>query len=177
MPDVKLTIPDAWVTEWNVLFVVAPAYGNVTKAAQAANAILSEWDYPIVLSPTDFHAASIRRWVDPRVIAEETWPDSGYSTEPVDGWVKVYRLDLDAPPRPPWISPDACFGHCDPEGWHVPCRRTDVEYHLGRGVKVWTVVSLGERSAWIMSSGDVQRSLRVDEWSRLTPADVEVGGQ
>ncbi|MFD8769566.1 hypothetical protein [Microbacterium oxydans] len=50
-------------------------------------------------------------------------------------------------------------------------------YRLGNGVKVWTVVSLGERSAWLMSSGGVQRSLGVDEWSRLTPADVEIRTQ
>lgn len=131
MPDMKLTIPDAWVTEWNVLFVVASPYGDVTKAAEHANAVLAEWEYPIVLSPADFRPKSIRRWVDPAVIAEETWPDSGYSTELVDGWVKVYRIDLDdlplSPPRPPWIDPKSCFGHCDPEGWHVPCKRADVE--------------------------------------------------
>lgn len=94
MPDVKLTIPDAWVTEWNVLFVVASPYG-VTKAAEHANAILTEWDYPMTLKPSDFLPKSIRRWVDPAVIADETWPDSRYSTELVEGWVKVYRIDLD----------------------------------------------------------------------------------
>jgi hypothetical protein len=22
----------------------------------------------------------------------------------------------------PWDRFDGCFGHCDPEGWHAPCR-------------------------------------------------------
>lgn len=95
MPDVKLTIPDAWITEWNVLFVVAPHYGDHAKAAERANVVLAEWGYPITVTPWDFRSASIRRWVDPAVIADEQWPDSGYSDEPVDGWVKVYRIDLD----------------------------------------------------------------------------------
>lgn len=131
MPDVKLTIPDAWVTEWNVLFVVPSAYGDLRKAADAANAILAEWDYPITLSPSDFRPKGIRRWVDPAVICDEQWPNSGFSSEPVEGWVKVYRIDLDdlssSPPRPPWIDPKSCFGHCDPEGWHVPCNHPNVE--------------------------------------------------
>lgn len=92
MPDVKLTIPDAWITEWNVLFVVP---SDPAKAAERANVVLSELDYPITMTAWDFRPASIRRWVDPAVIADEQWPDSGYSDEPVDGWVKVYRIDLD----------------------------------------------------------------------------------
>lgn len=46
-------------------------------------------------------------------------------------------------------------------------------YRLGRGAKLWTVVSLGARVAWIMSD-NVQRSLSADDWSRLTPADAEI---
>lgn len=99
MPDVKVTIPDAWITEWNFLFVVPSAYGNLQKAADDANAVLAEWDYPITLTPSDFRSKDIRRWVDPAVIADENWPDSGYSTEPVDGWVKLYRIDLDNLPE------------------------------------------------------------------------------
>ncbi|WP_449408814.1 hypothetical protein [Microbacterium maritypicum] len=95
MPDLKITIPDAWVTEWNVLFVVPSANGDPQKAADTANSILAEWDYPITLTPSDFRPASIRRWVDPAVIAKEAWSDSSYSLEPVNGWVKVYRVDLD----------------------------------------------------------------------------------
>lgn len=95
MPEVKLTIPDAWVTEWNVLFVVPSPYGDMTKAADHANKVLAEWGYPVVLNATTFRRNRETRWVDPAVIAEEEWPDSGYSSEPVEGWVKVYRIDLD----------------------------------------------------------------------------------
>lgn len=94
MPDVKLTIPDAWITEWNVLFVVAPPHSK-TQTLGAANATLAEWDYPIVLDPITFRNNSQKKWVDPAIIADESWPDSGWSTEPVLGWVKVYRIDLD----------------------------------------------------------------------------------
>ncbi|WP_447948247.1 hypothetical protein [Microbacterium maritypicum] len=91
----KITIPDAWITERNYLFVVPSVYGDVSMAAEHANAILSAWDYPITLTPSDFLPKSIRRWVDPTVIANESWPVASYSKEPVDGWVKLYVIDLD----------------------------------------------------------------------------------
>ena len=95
MPDVKLVIPEAWITEWNVLFVIPSPYGDQAKAAARANKVLAEWDYPITLNATTFRRARRVLWVDPAVIADEQWPASGYSSERVEGWVKVYRIDLD----------------------------------------------------------------------------------
>jgi len=30
----------------------------------------------------------------------------------------------------PWDDPRACFGHCDPEGWFIPCRNPECESAL-----------------------------------------------
>lgn len=95
MPDQNLTIPDAWITEWNVLFVIASPDGDQAPAVEHANKVLAEWDYPIVFDPHTFRENWTLKWVDPAVIAEESWPESGWSTDPVEGWVKIYRVDLD----------------------------------------------------------------------------------
>jgi hypothetical protein len=95
MPDVNLTIPDAWVTERNVLFVIASPDGDQMPAVEHANKVLDGWDYPITFDVNTFRENWIIEWVDPAIITEESWPESGWSTEPVDGWVKVYRIVLD----------------------------------------------------------------------------------
>lgn len=37
-----------------------------------------------------------------------------------EGMEKIARAA--DPCSPPWDAADGCFGHCDPEGWHRPCR-------------------------------------------------------
>lgn len=62
--------------------------------------------------------------VDERGASHLVCPDTiPYATE--EGVVVAVDLDgtvhRQKPVRPPWIDPRGCFGHCDPEGWHVPC--------------------------------------------------------
>lgn len=97
----QVKIPDAWITEWNVLFVIPSARDDWGRASQSANAVLAEWDYPIQITPGDLRDHAESRWVDPAVIEQETWPDSGYSPERVDGWVEVYRVDIEDLPTEP----------------------------------------------------------------------------
>ena len=50
-------------------------------------------------------------WVDCPGAGPEDHDPSRPSTQPPD------------PASAPWDRPDGCFGHCDPEGWHAPCRQ------------------------------------------------------
>lgn len=98
MAEVEVEIPDSWITEWNVLYVIARTYERPERLAERANASLAEWDYPFRLTPLDFWPARLDvLWVDPAHIAEEQWPTSAFTRnrEQGAGWIRVLRFDLE----------------------------------------------------------------------------------
>lgn len=67
-----------------------------------------------------------------RRITEAWWADTDWRTFGAavlvvlkeSGQFDKHPRPEPAPPRPPWIDPRACWAHCDPEGWHVPCKES-----------------------------------------------------
>lgn len=93
---ITIEVPDAWVNEDNVLFLVHRHPVGLPVLAERANQELAEWDYPHRFNASTLLAARQVLWVDPAFIMSEQWPKSAVSSDPRDGWVRVLRIDLDA---------------------------------------------------------------------------------
>ena len=93
---------------------------------------------------------SLRRWEDRRALAVRLMSNATPSTQPppnespewadlveatrllgiaTERWDQArksytskYPVADRAKTSPPWRDPNACWGHCDPEGWYSPCR-------------------------------------------------------
>lgn len=88
------TFPEAWITEENILFVIADTDHDRVEAAGRANRVLSEQASAIRFTESMFRGLAIW-WVDPKAVDAHAWPEGGWSREPVEGWIKYHRVDLD----------------------------------------------------------------------------------
>lgn len=112
---VTVEVPDAWISEDNVLYLVHPHPVGLNVLAERANSVLAEWEYPHRFNESTFLSARERLWVDPAFIMSEQWPKGAVLREARKGWVRVLRVDLDAlcfgsgdsmDPCPEWNCPD-----------------------------------------------------------------------
>lgn len=94
--SLTIEVPDAWITEYNVLFLIHRTYVGLPVLAERANRELEDWNYPHRFDASSLLAARERLWVDPAFIMSEVWPQSAVSREKREGWVRVLRVDLDA---------------------------------------------------------------------------------
>lgn len=99
MATITFTIPDAWISEDDRLFVVADTYAWGTPEAIAKlNALLADSGFEQRL--TMAHVPLGRRFpslfVDPAFIASERWPESAFSSIATEDWVRVFEIPVDA---------------------------------------------------------------------------------
>lgn len=94
--SITIEVPDAWISEDNVLYLVHHHPVGMPALAERANRELAEWDYPHRFNASTLLAARERLWVDPAFIMSEVWPKSAVTREYREGWVRVLRIDLDA---------------------------------------------------------------------------------
>lgn len=94
--SITIEVPDAWISEYNVLYLVHQHPVGLTALTERANRELAEWDYPHRFDASTLLAARERLWVDPAFIMSEVWPKSAVAREQREGWVRILRIDLDA---------------------------------------------------------------------------------
>lgn len=94
MKEVTVKIPDAWVND-GVLFAVAPSGVLVTKVFDAGNKALEEGCYDERIGFKNVRPPYPRVWVDPAYVGTEHWPESAVCEQNVDGWVRLWRIDIE----------------------------------------------------------------------------------
>lgn len=94
--NVSIEVPDAWISEYNVLYLVHQHPVGLPVLAERANRELEMWDYPHRFTASTLLAARRVLYVDPAFIMSEQWPKSAVERERRDGWVRVLRIDLEA---------------------------------------------------------------------------------
>lgn len=94
--SVTIEVPDAWISEYNILYLVHQHPVGLPALAERANRELADWDYPHRFNASTLLAAREVLWVDPAFIMSERWPTSAVARELRDGWVRVLRVDLDS---------------------------------------------------------------------------------
>ncbi len=94
--NITIEVPDAWVSEYNVLYLVHQHPVGLPALAERANRELENSNYPHRFDASTLLAARERLWVDPAFIMSEQWPKSAVSREQRGGWVRVLRIDLDS---------------------------------------------------------------------------------
>jgi len=105
LAKVAVELPQAWVFEDVALFVVAPVFKLVHSLIEIGNDALAEAFLDLRLDASVAHSSAASTvWVDPAYVAAERWPDSAVSKSAVDGWVRLWRIDLEA------IAPAATVG-------------------------------------------------------------------
>jgi hypothetical protein len=94
--EVKITLPNAWITEDGVLFMRSYTYAPLQKVFENSNKALEESGYEERIGLHNFRPPFPRVWVDPAYVAAERWPESAVATERTEGWVCLYRVDVEA---------------------------------------------------------------------------------
>ncbi len=102
MTEESRGIPDAWITDENVLYVVPKEHETTQENAARANVALAEWNSSVRLTARNFWPSQSEvLYVDPAQIGQQRWPASACTRTRVTGWVRVMRFDLGG------IAPDA----------------------------------------------------------------------
>lgn len=92
---IMLKIPESWVSEDGVLFMVSHVYRPLRRIFEDANRALEENGYEVQISDKNFRPPYPKVWVDPAYVMAELWPNSAVSTQKVEGWVGLFMVSVE----------------------------------------------------------------------------------
>lgn len=100
-------VPEAWITDRNILFILVQPF--TSPMYDAADKVLEEYSYELRINRT----APLWTWpaiyVNPQIIPTGSWPPSAVSEFPVTDWAKLLWINLEDLPKviKPELRPEA----------------------------------------------------------------------